>query len=157
MYTIPDYVFLWMSALQEWSFDRGSWVHFVIHHPLSPHTTLIQLLLRTRTSSSTILHLVSKDRSSFLRLEVRVMDSWSGCHSLIVMHRYHLMRGGNRQPSLLMCLISIIYRGNLLKLMQRKYEVFDTSNQKSLWKKDSRHLNGWYGQLLHFCLANVLV
>ncbi|XP_044151298.1 neural-cadherin-like [Bufo gargarizans] len=58
------------TALQEWSFERGSWVHFVIHHLLSPHTTHIQLLLRTRTSSSTILHLVSKDRSSFLRLEV---------------------------------------------------------------------------------------
>ncbi|XP_066434973.1 neural-cadherin-like [Eleutherodactylus coqui] len=58
------------SALQEWNFERGSWAHFVIHHPLSVHTTYIQLLVRTRVSSSTILHLVSKDRSSFLRLEV---------------------------------------------------------------------------------------
>ncbi|XP_077127838.1 neural-cadherin-like [Ranitomeya variabilis] len=57
-------------ALQEWSFDRGSWAHFVIHHRLSPHTTHIQLLVRTRIVSSTVLHLVSKDKSSFLRLEV---------------------------------------------------------------------------------------
>ncbi|XP_072007544.1 neural-cadherin-like isoform X2 [Engystomops pustulosus] len=58
------------SALQEWSFEKESWVHFVIHRPLSPLTTHIQLLVRTRVPTSTILHLVSKDRSSFLRLEV---------------------------------------------------------------------------------------
>ncbi|XP_056378995.1 neural-cadherin-like [Hyla sarda] len=58
------------SALQEWSFEIGSWVHIAIHHPLSPHITQIQLLVRTRTPSSTILHLVSKTRSLFLRLEV---------------------------------------------------------------------------------------
>ncbi|KAM3928305.1 neural-cadherin-like isoform 2-T2 [Leptodactylus fuscus] len=57
-------------ALQEWNFERGSWVHFVIHHPLSTQTTQVQLLVRTRTASSTVLHLVSKDRSSFLRLEI---------------------------------------------------------------------------------------
>ncbi|KAM4026772.1 neural-cadherin-like [Anomaloglossus baeobatrachus] len=56
-------------ALQEWSFERGSWAHFVLPHPLSPHTTHIQLLVRTRMVSSTILHLVSNDKS-FLRLEV---------------------------------------------------------------------------------------
>ncbi|XP_075069925.1 neural-cadherin-like [Mixophyes fleayi] len=58
------------SALQEWTFERGSWAHFVIHRSLSPHNTYIQLMVRTRVSSSTILHLASKDRSSFLRLEV---------------------------------------------------------------------------------------
>ncbi|XP_069815734.1 neural-cadherin-like [Dendropsophus ebraccatus] len=58
------------TVLQEWSFERGSWIHLVMHHSLSPHITHIQLLVRTRTASSTILHLVSKDRSSFLRLEV---------------------------------------------------------------------------------------
>ncbi|XP_018422727.1 PREDICTED: neural-cadherin-like [Nanorana parkeri] len=58
------------SVLQEWSFEKGSWIHYVIHHPLSPHYTYVQLMLRTRISSSSILHLTSRDRSSFLKLEI---------------------------------------------------------------------------------------
>ncbi|KAM5158190.1 neural-cadherin-like [Mantella aurantiaca] len=57
-------------VLQDWSFEKGSWVHYVIHHSLSLHYTYIQLMLRTRISSCSILHLTSKDSSSFLKLEI---------------------------------------------------------------------------------------
>ncbi|KAM8966841.1 neural-cadherin-like [Pelodytes ibericus] len=58
------------AVLQEWSFEHDSWIHYRIHRSLSLHLTSIQLMARTRVQLSTFLSLVSKDRSSFLRLEV---------------------------------------------------------------------------------------
>ncbi|XP_068093776.1 neural-cadherin-like isoform X3 [Hyperolius riggenbachi] len=57
-------------VLQEWNFEKGSWIHYKIHHSLSMLSTHIQLMLRTRVSSATILHLTSRDRSSSLKLEI---------------------------------------------------------------------------------------
>ncbi|XP_077349180.1 neural-cadherin-like [Lithobates pipiens] len=77
------------SVLQEWSLEKGSWLHYVIHHPLSLHYTYIQLMLRTRISSATILHLTSRDSSSFLKLEI------SGGHLAVGFNfgeRSHLIR-----------------------------------------------------------------
>uniref|UniRef100_A0A8C5PPG5 Uncharacterized protein n=1 Tax=Leptobrachium leishanense TaxID=445787 RepID=A0A8C5PPG5_9ANUR len=58
------------SVLQEWTFGRDSWIHYIVHPPMSLHLSYVQLMIRTRHSFSTLLSLVSKDRSSFLRLEV---------------------------------------------------------------------------------------
>ncbi|CAH2285593.1 neural-cadherin-like [Pelobates cultripes] len=58
------------SVLQEWSFGKDSWIHYLVHPSLSMHLTNVQLMARTRVSFGTFLSLMSKDRSSFLRLEV---------------------------------------------------------------------------------------
>ncbi|KAM9308429.1 neural-cadherin-like [Gastrophryne carolinensis] len=59
-----------LSVLQEWNFEKESWIHYMIHQPLSLYHTNIQLMLRTRTSSGCLLHLTSRDSSSFLKLEI---------------------------------------------------------------------------------------
>ncbi|MEE6523696.1 hypothetical protein FKM82_022710, partial [Ascaphus truei] len=57
-------------VLQEWTFERDSWIHYQIQASLSLQTTHVQLMARTRDSFCTLLSLASKDRTSFLRLEV---------------------------------------------------------------------------------------
>ncbi|KAM4705531.1 neural-cadherin-like [Rhinophrynus dorsalis] len=58
------------TELQEWTFERDSWIHYQFHLPVSLHRTSVQLVARTRLSFCTILSLISKDRNYFLRLEV---------------------------------------------------------------------------------------
>ncbi|KAM4688915.1 neural-cadherin-like [Discoglossus pictus] len=59
-----------VTALQEWSFEKDSWIQHNIHTSPSLHSTYIQLMARTRVLFGTLLSLVSKNRSSFLRLNV---------------------------------------------------------------------------------------
>uniref|UniRef100_A0A8C4YYS6 Si:ch211-186j3.6 n=1 Tax=Gadus morhua TaxID=8049 RepID=A0A8C4YYS6_GADMO len=54
----------------EYSFDGRGHVHYHLVTPMAARRTWIQVLIRTRKHSSTIVSLISKDQSEYLRLEV---------------------------------------------------------------------------------------
>uniref|UniRef100_A0A671U276 Si:ch211-186j3.6 n=1 Tax=Sparus aurata TaxID=8175 RepID=A0A671U276_SPAAU len=54
----------------EYSFDGHSHVHFQLASPLPARRTWVQVLVRTRKHSSTILNLISKEQSEYIRLEI---------------------------------------------------------------------------------------
>lgn len=56
----------------EYSFDGHSHVHYQLANPLPARRTWVQVLVRTRKHSSTILNLISKDQSEYVRLEVQL-------------------------------------------------------------------------------------
>eukprot|EP00079_Xenopus_tropicalis_P026645 XP_012820458.1 PREDICTED: neural-cadherin-like [Xenopus tropicalis] len=58
------------TVLQEWNFEKDSWIHYQLHILPSLHSLSVQLMVRTRMASCTILSFVSTNKSSFLRLEV---------------------------------------------------------------------------------------
>ncbi|XP_037346182.2 neural-cadherin [Pungitius pungitius] len=54
----------------EYTFDGHSHVHYQLAPPLSARRTWVQVLVRTRKHSSTILNLISKELSEYIRLEI---------------------------------------------------------------------------------------
>uniref|UniRef100_A0AAY4BAX3 Uncharacterized protein n=1 Tax=Denticeps clupeoides TaxID=299321 RepID=A0AAY4BAX3_9TELE len=58
------------KALPEWSFENDSMVRYQLRGGGSPRRTHVQLLLRTRTSSGTLLSMTSRDSNEFIVLEV---------------------------------------------------------------------------------------
>uniref|UniRef100_F6UJH5 Uncharacterized protein n=1 Tax=Ornithorhynchus anatinus TaxID=9258 RepID=F6UJH5_ORNAN len=58
------------KVLPEWSFGRDSWLRFKLKGPLSAHQTHVQLMVRTRASSGTLLSLASAAGPGHIRLEV---------------------------------------------------------------------------------------
>uniref|UniRef100_G3PMI9 Si:ch211-186j3.6 n=1 Tax=Gasterosteus aculeatus aculeatus TaxID=481459 RepID=G3PMI9_GASAC len=54
----------------EYTFDGHSHVHYQLASPLSARRTWVQVLVRTRKHSSTILNLSSKELSEYIRLEI---------------------------------------------------------------------------------------
>ena len=54
----------------EYSFDGHSHLHYQLTSPLPARRTWVQVLVRTRKHSSSILSLISKEQSEYLRLEV---------------------------------------------------------------------------------------
>ncbi|XP_054588647.2 neural-cadherin [Nothobranchius furzeri] len=55
---------------REFSFDGHSHVHYQLASPLPARRTWIQVLVRTRKHSSVIIHLVSREQTEYLRLEI---------------------------------------------------------------------------------------
>lgn len=60
----------------EYSFDGHSHVHYQLPSPLPARRTWFQVLVRTRKHSSTILTLVSKEQTEYIRVEVNFMCAW---------------------------------------------------------------------------------
>ncbi|XP_027137362.1 neural-cadherin [Larimichthys crocea] len=58
------------EEVPEYSFDGHSHVHFQLASPLPARRTWVQVLVRTRKHSSTILNLISKEQSEYIRLEI---------------------------------------------------------------------------------------
>uniref|UniRef100_A0A3B4A9P1 Uncharacterized protein n=1 Tax=Periophthalmus magnuspinnatus TaxID=409849 RepID=A0A3B4A9P1_9GOBI len=54
----------------EYSFDGNSHVHYQLTSLLPPRRTFVQVLVRTRKHSSTILSLISKEQNEYIRLEI---------------------------------------------------------------------------------------
>ncbi|KAI9517848.1 hypothetical protein NQZ68_001017 [Dissostichus eleginoides] len=54
----------------EYSFDGHSHAHFQLPSTLPARRTWVQVLVRTRKHSSTILNLISKEQSEYIRLEI---------------------------------------------------------------------------------------
>uniref|UniRef100_A0AAY4EQZ0 Uncharacterized protein n=1 Tax=Denticeps clupeoides TaxID=299321 RepID=A0AAY4EQZ0_9TELE len=58
------------QEIPEYSFDGRSHVHYQLASPLPARRTQLQLLVRTRKHSSTLLSLLSNEQSEYLRLEI---------------------------------------------------------------------------------------
>ncbi|XP_039592498.1 neural-cadherin [Polypterus senegalus] len=58
------------KRLQEWSFEKNSQLWYSLRGVDNPHKTQVQLLLRTRSSSSTLLHMASLDNTEYITLEI---------------------------------------------------------------------------------------
>uniref|UniRef100_A0A8D3D467 Si:ch211-186j3.6 n=1 Tax=Scophthalmus maximus TaxID=52904 RepID=A0A8D3D467_SCOMX len=58
------------EEVPEYSFDGHSHVHYQLASPLPARKTWVQVLVRTRKHSSTVLNLISKEQSEYLRLEI---------------------------------------------------------------------------------------
>ncbi|XP_049326854.1 neural-cadherin [Astyanax mexicanus] len=58
------------QEVPEYSFDGRSHVHYQISGPLPPRHMQVQVLIRTRKHSSSILSLLSSQQSEYLRLEI---------------------------------------------------------------------------------------
>ncbi|KAM7406563.1 hypothetical protein PAMP_000934 [Pampus punctatissimus] len=58
------------EEVPEYSFDGHSHVHYQLTSPLSARRTWVQVLVRTRKHSSSILNLTSKEQSEYIRLEI---------------------------------------------------------------------------------------
>ena len=59
------------SAVPEFSFDSGSVVRYQLRGGGSSRRTNIQLLLRTRATSGTLLSMASREANEYIVLEVR--------------------------------------------------------------------------------------
>ncbi|XP_053101938.1 neural-cadherin-like [Hemicordylus capensis] len=58
------------KAIPEWTFGKDSWIHYELKRVFNTYNTYIQLAVRTRMSSSTLLNMVSADGSEYIRVEV---------------------------------------------------------------------------------------
>ncbi|XP_036399302.1 neural-cadherin-like [Megalops cyprinoides] len=58
------------QEVPEYSFDGRSHVHYQLAFPLPARRTQVQVLVRTRKPSSTIVSLLSKEQNEYLRLEI---------------------------------------------------------------------------------------
>ncbi|KAK5935899.1 hypothetical protein CgunFtcFv8_021214 [Champsocephalus gunnari] len=58
------------EEVPEYSFDGHSHAHFQLPSTLPARRTWVQVLVRTRKHSSTILNLISKEQSEYIRLEI---------------------------------------------------------------------------------------
>ncbi|XP_067093535.1 neural-cadherin [Osmerus mordax] len=58
------------KALPEWSFDQDSMLRYQLRGGGSPRRTHLQLLLRTRSASGTLLSMTSRDANEFIILEI---------------------------------------------------------------------------------------
>ncbi|XP_069477477.1 neural-cadherin-like [Ambystoma mexicanum] len=58
------------KVLPEWSFAKDSWIDYQLSDPLSTQSTLVQLMVRTRTAFGTILMMSSIDARAYIKLEV---------------------------------------------------------------------------------------
>ncbi|XP_062848374.1 neural-cadherin [Trichomycterus rosablanca] len=58
------------KALSEWSFQKDSMLRYQLRRGLNPRKTYVQLLIRTRTSSGSLLSMSSRDANEFIILEI---------------------------------------------------------------------------------------
>lgn len=71
------------SAIPEFSFDSGSMVRFQLRGGGSSRRTNIQLLLRTRSTSGTLLSVTSREASEYIVLEVSQSQTELRCHMFV--------------------------------------------------------------------------
>ncbi|KAJ6663946.1 hypothetical protein lerEdw1_008900 [Lerista edwardsae] len=58
------------KALPEWTFGKDSWIHYELKTVFNAYHTRVQLVVRTRMSSSTLLSMSSPDGSGYIRMEI---------------------------------------------------------------------------------------
>ncbi|XP_054841872.1 neural-cadherin-like [Eublepharis macularius] len=58
------------KVVPEWTFGRDSWIHYELKNMLSAYKIRVQLMVRTRMSSCTLLSMTSADGNGYIRMEV---------------------------------------------------------------------------------------
>ncbi|XP_060100312.1 neural-cadherin-like [Heteronotia binoei] len=58
------------KVLPEWTFGRNSWIHYELENMLNAYNIQVQLMVRTRMSSCTLLSMTSADGNGYIRMEV---------------------------------------------------------------------------------------
>ncbi|XP_077207979.1 neural-cadherin-like isoform X2 [Paroedura picta] len=58
------------KVLPEWTFGRDSWIHYELKNMLNAYKIQVQLMVRTRMSSCSLLSMTSADGNGYIRMEV---------------------------------------------------------------------------------------